>query len=149
MENNNTTTEEMEQAQGGAYSYTYRALSPEQRKSAERILAEYEPKAQTPLTNFARLQKLQNRITKTLVVFGLTMGIVGCLVFGGGLSMVLLNANVLALQIAGGGLCAVGAAVMLATYPAYQGMRKRLKKKYGDEIVRLCKDVLDEESSQK
>lgn len=147
MENNNTTTENVEQS--GAYSYTYRALTPEQRKSAERILAEYEPKAQTPLTNFERLQKLQNCITKTLVAFGLTMGIAGCLVFGGGLSMVLLNANVLALQIAGGGLCAVGAAVMLATYPAYQGMRKRLKKKYGGEIVRLCKDVLDEESSQK
>ena len=144
MENNNTTTEEMEQTQGGAYSYTYRALSPEQRKSAECILAEYEPKAQTPLTNFERLQKLQSRITKTLTVFGLTMGVVGCLVFGGGLSMILLGTNALGWQIVGGGLCVVGAAVMLATYPAYQGLQKRLKKKYGDEIIRLCKDVLEE-----
>lgn len=142
MENNNTATENVEQ--GGAYSYTYRALTPEQRKSAERILAEYEPKAQTPLTGFERLQKLQSRITKTLTVFGLTMGVVGCLVFGGGLSMILLGTNLLGWQIVGGGLCVVGAAVMLATYPAYQGLQKRLKKKYGDEIIRLCKDVLDE-----
>ncbi len=145
MENNNgVITEEVESEQNGAYCYTYRALSPEQRKRAERILAEYEPAPQTPLTSFERLQKLQTRITRILTAFGLTMGVLGCLVFGGGLSMVLLNVDALALQVIGGALCAVGASFMLATYPAYLRMQKRLKKKYGDEIVRLCKDVLDE-----
>lgn len=136
-----------QQSNTETYRYTYRACTPEQKKEAESILRQYQATTDDALSDFERLQKIQKHMQSTLIVFGLSMGIIGCLLFGGGLSAVLLKSDVLPLLIAGLVLCAVGAVVMAITYPVYKTMQKRLQAKYKDEIVRLCKQVLDEEST--
>lgn len=146
MENKQQTNME-EKTANGAYRYTYRALTPEQKKEAESILREYEPQAerQSPQSDFEKLQELQNRIARILLIFGLSMGIIGCLIFGGGMSMVLLQKELLPCLIAGGTLCVVGIAVMIVTPFAYKGMKRKLQEKHKEEIIRLCKSVLEEE----
>ena len=119
----------------GAYRYTYRALTPDQRREAESILREYEQPTENVESDFQRLQRLQNRIERILAVFGLSFGVVGCLIFGGGLSMVLLNIEQLVLQVCGGVLCVLGVVVMAATYPLHRRLEKRLKEKHKEEIV--------------
>ena len=80
-----------------------------------------------------------------VAVFGLSFGVIGCLIFGGGLSMVLLNIEQLVLQVCGGVLCVVGIVVMALTYPLRRALERRLKEKHKEEIVQLCKSVLDGE----
>ena len=147
MDNNevqNVATETPNEG-GGAYRYTYRALTPDQRREAESILREYEQPTENVESDFQRLQRLQNHIERILTIFGLSFGVVGCLIFGGGLSMVLLNPEQLVLQVCGGVLCVVGIVVMALTYPLRRALERRLKEKHKEEIVRLCKSVLDGE----
>jgi hypothetical protein len=134
-----------EQTNTETYRYTYRACTPEQKKEAESILRQYQAPTEDALSDFERLQQIQKRIQTTLTVFGLTMGIIGCLLFGGGLSAVLLKPDILPLLIAGLVLCAVGAVVMAITYPVYKTMQKRLQSKYREQIVELCQKVLENE----
>ncbi len=147
MDNNevqNVATETPNEG-AGAYRYTYRALTPDQRREAESILREYEQPTENVESDFQRLQRLQNHIERILTIFGLSFGVVGCLIFGGGLSMVLLNPEQLVLQVCGGVLCVVGIVVMALTYPLRRALERRLKEKHKEEIVRLCKSVLDGE----
>jgi len=134
-----------EQSNTETYRYTYRACTPEQKKEAESILRQYQAPTDDALSDFERLQKIQKHVQSTLTVFGLSMGIIGCLLFGGGLSAVLLKSDVLPFLIAGLALCAVGATVMAITYPGYKRMEKRLQSKYREQIVELCQKVLENE----
>ena len=143
MDEKNIAQEEQKNTE--PYRYTYRACTPDQKREAESILRQYEQPAEDSLSNFERVQNLQKRIDNSLTVFGLSLGIIGCLLFGGGLSAVLLKPDILPLLIVGLVLCAFGTVVMAITYPLYHAMKKRLQAKYKDEIVRLCKQVLDEE----
>lgn len=149
---NNTISEreemetQTEEQTVGAYHYTYRALSPKQKREAESILREYEPQSVQEKSDFEKLQILKRRIDDTSTVFGLVLGIVGCLIFGGGLSCILLRPESVMFLIVGGALCLVGVAVMVVTYPLYRVLEKRLRKKYKDEIIRLCKSVLNDQN---
>ena len=138
-----------EGAQVSAYHYTYRALSPSQKKEVESILREYEPRSMERQSNFERLQRLKNQIARTVTIFGLSVGIVGCLIFGGGMSMVLLCPENQGFLVVGVALGVVGVAVMAAVYPLYKRLEKRLKKKHKDEIVWLCKSVLGDEGQNR
>lgn len=143
MEIHDTENTNNEMETEGTYRYTYRALTSEQKKETESILREYEPKEVAPQSDFERLQSLKNKIASVLTILGVSMGVIGCLIFGGGLSMILLNESVEWCWIVGGVLGIVGAAVMLATYPVYRYTERKLKDKYKEEIVRLCKNVLE------
>ncbi len=127
----------------GMYRYTYRALTSDQKKEVESILREYEPKEAAPQSDFERLQDLKNKIASILTILGISMGVIGCLIFGGGLSMILLNESVEWCWVVGGVLGVIGVVVMLATYPVYRYAERKLKDKYKEEIVRLCKNVLE------
>lgn len=83
------------------------------------------------------------RNTAKLVAF--SFGVFGVLVFGLGLSMVLSWA----LIVWGSVVCALGACFAGAAYPLYRIIFQRNKKKYGPEILRLSRELLNERTDSK
>ncbi|MBQ8375389.1 MAG: hypothetical protein IJX98_07465 [Clostridia bacterium] len=137
-------TNETGQGSEEKYSYTYRALTPSERREAEGILREYEPESGVE-SDFEKLNRLERRVRIVAEIVGLTLGVAGILVFGGGMSACLLNPDNVGLFAIGCILGGAGAALCALAYPIYRYTLKKRKEKYGDEIRRLCKKVLGKE----
>ncbi len=83
---------------------------------------------------------MDGRVKNAATAWGLSIGIVGCLIFGLGMAMVLEWTLVL-----DGVLCGVGGGVLTAlAMPIYKWVLRRNKKKYGEEILRLSEELLHE-----
>ena len=121
------------------FEYKYVAPTPKERREIESIKRRYAPevKAADPL---ARLKALDNKVAGTAQALALSVGVVGTLIFGLGLSMVL-EFNLLLWGIA---VAVLGVAVLLSAYPTYSLFLARGKKKYGEEILRLTDALLGE-----
>ena len=77
------------------------------------------------------------------MVWSIVLGVVGCLVFGLGLSMIL-EWDILVGGIAVG---VVGCGLLVAAYPSYVKISALQKKKYGAEILHLCEELLVSEQN--
>lgn len=119
------------------FEYTYSAPTEEEKKQIESIRREYLGEGKT-LSPFEKLKKLNAKVKNTATIVALIFGIVGCLVFGLGLTMVL----EWQIWIWGVVLMAVGTIPMLIAYPAYNLTLSRGKKKYGKEILELTEELL-------
>lgn len=119
------------------FEYTYSAPTEEEKKQIESIRREYLGEGKT-LSPFEKLKKLNAKVKDTATIVALIFGIVGCLVFGLGLTMVL----EWQIWIWGVVLMAVGTIPMLIAYPAYNLTLSRGKKKYGKEILELTEELL-------
>lgn len=118
------------------FRYTYSAPTEDERGEIERIRDAYRTDAGAE--KLARLKKLDKRVKNSAVIAALTLGILGFLLFGLGMSMTLAWG-----QYAGGIAVAVAGAVPMAlAAPAHAAVLKRGKKKYGAEIVRLSEELL-------
>lgn len=124
------------------YEYTYTAPTEAERKTTEEIRRRYQPRKHTE-TSFARLQKLDQKVRSIPMMIGLTLGIIGTLIFGGGMAIVLekLCAHYLLVGVA---LSAVGLLPISFAYPAYCKAAKKCKDKYGAEILKLSDEILNE-----
>ncbi|MBR2377578.1 MAG: hypothetical protein IKA85_07435 [Clostridia bacterium] len=119
------------------FEYTYSAPTEEEKKQIESIRREYLGEGKT-LSPFEKLKKLNAKVKDTATIVALIFGIVGCLVFGLGLTMVL----EWQIWIWGVVLMAIGTIPMLIAYPAYNLTLSRGKKKYGKEILELTEELL-------
>ena len=121
------------------FSYRYSAPTQEERKEIEDIRKRYmdEEKTQTPVE---RLRALDNRVRNTATAVGVSVGVVGTLIFGGGLALVLETAYTLWGIV----LSAVGAVPTALAYPLYKTTLAKQKRKYGAEIVKLTDELLAE-----
>lgn len=119
------------------FEYTYSAPTEEEKKQIESIRCEYLGEGKT-LSPFEKLKKLNAKVKDTATIVALIFGIVGCLVFGLGLTMVL----EWQIWIWGVVLMTVGTIPMLIAYPAYNLTLSRGKKKYGKEILELTEELL-------
>ncbi len=118
------------------FDYTYKAVSENERKEIEYIKRQYQPDPQ--LDGLARLRKLDNKVKGCAMSAGLVAGVVGTLLFGGGMALVLEFAMV-ALGIV---LCVLGIPPIALAYPLYKKVLARGKAKYGDEIIALTNQLL-------
>ena len=125
----------MEEQNDDKFEYSYRALNEEERHKIESIRRFYGGQEE----KFTRLKKLNARVRNVAAVSALSMGIFGCLVFGLGMSMIL----AWDLMAAGIAVAAAGILPMLLANPVYNAVLKRNKKKYGDEILRLSGELLE------
>ncbi len=117
-----------------SFEYTYSA---EQQAEIEKIKAKYMP---APDNKLEQLRKLDASVTKPGTVVGLILGIVGTLVFGGGLSMVLLNiGNDMILP--GCILGVVGMVLMMLAYPIYRKITEKQKEKIAPQILALTEEL--------
>ncbi len=121
------------------FNYKYIAPTEEERKEIDSIRRQYAPQEKTE-TKLERLRRLDGHVKNTAIIWSLVLGVVGTLVFGLGLTMILewsmLNWGIL--------LMAVASIPMAIAYPVYKLTLNKGKAKYGDEILRLSEELLNE-----
>lgn len=117
------------------FNYTYVAPTRAERKQIERIRESYLP---TEENAFTRLQNLDKKVQTPPMITALTLGIIGTLIFGLGLTFIL-EWNKLLL---GAALSALGLVPILLAYPLYRAVLNRQKKKYAEEILQLSENLL-------
>lgn len=124
------------------FNYTYSAPSAEEKKEIEYIRKQYVENQEKKDVDgkMQRLRTLHSKVKSPAMAISLTMGIVGTLVFGLGLSMVL-EWNLL---VWGSLVAVVGLAPIISAYWAHNKILERQKKKYGEEILQLSQELLDE-----
>ncbi len=110
---------------------------------AEHIANEY---AEKNTTKVKQLKKLDNKAKLPSTIFAYTFGIISALVLGVGmcLSLKVIGAGVAAfvVGIVVGVFGIVGCAV---NYPIYKKLRANGKAKYGSDIMKLAKEISEEE----
>ena len=121
------------------FNYTYKAPTEEERREIESIKRQYEPKNESE-NKLARLRKLNNLVNGLATSVSLAVGVIGLLIFGLGLAMVL------EWQIIIGGviICILGIPPIAAAYPIYNIILNKNKAKYGDEILKLSNELLNQ-----
>lgn len=134
-----------------SFEYTYSAPTERERKEIERIRSQYRPLQQGEREEkLQQVQTLHTKIVNTATVWALVLGVVGLLVFGLGMTMCLeWGKNSLPVLVGG---CFVGVFAcipMAVAYPVYKEILRRGKKKYGEEILSLCDELLDEDEQKK
>lgn len=124
------------------FNYTYKAPTEEERREIESIRRQYLKDSNTQSTEdkLKRIRKLNDRVNGIAVAFSLVSGIIGILIFGLGFSMVLeWGMMVLGIIVA-----ILGIPLIAFAYPLYNRLLKNGKEKYGDEIIRLSSEILNE-----
>ena len=121
------------------FNYTYKAPTEEERREIESIKRQYEPKNESE-NKLARLRKLNNYVNGLATSVSIALGVIGLLIFGLGLAMVL------EYQIIIGGVIvsAFGIPLIAIAYPIYNIILNKNKAKYGDEILKLSNELLNQ-----
>lgn len=115
------------------FEYTYSA---EQQAEIEKIKSKYLPKTDDKLE---LLRQLDASVTKKGTVIGLIMGIVGCLIFGGGMSLVLVwGMKLLVPSIV---LGAMGIILMAFAYPIYKRITEQERARIAPQILALTEEL--------
>ena len=103
----------------------------------ENIINKYLPKEESKMDI---LKNLDSRVQTAGMTEGLTVGIVGCLIFGIGICFgldVLQGADWLTLLF-----CGIGVVTMIPAYPIYKRIAKKTKEKLTPEILRLSDEII-------
>ncbi len=111
---------------------------------AESIANEYSKKESSKVN---QLKKLDRKAKLTANIFAYTFGIISALVLGVGmcLSMKVIGNGSTGSMIAGIIIGVLGLAGCGFNYPIFQKLREKGKQKYGSDILRLAKEITDEE----
>lgn len=125
------------------FNFKYTAPSTEERKEIDSIRRQYSPQEQGE-TKLERLRRLDSLVKNTATVWGLVLGVVGTLIFGLGLTMVL----EWSIWLWGVALMVVGSIPISIAYPVYKSVLKKYKNRYGEEILRLSEELLNESENQ-
>ena len=121
------------------FNFKYTALSQEERKEIDSIRRQYSQEEKTE-TKLERLRRLDALVKNTAIIWSLVLGVVGTLVFGLGLTMIL----VWSIWLWGIVLMVIGSVPMAIAYPVYKLTLNKGKAKYGEEILRLSEELLNE-----
>ena len=121
------------------FNFRYTAPTEEERKEIDSIRRQYAPQEKTE-TKIERLRRLDGLVKNTAIIWSLVLGVLGCLIFGLGLTMIL-EWDILLWGII---LMAIGSVPMAVAYPIYRLVLNKGKAKYGDEILRLSEELLNE-----
>lgn len=121
------------------FNFKYTAPTEEERREIDSIRRQYTPKEKTE-TKIERLRRLDALVKNTAIIWSLVLGVLGCLIFGLGLTMIL-EWNIYFWGIA---LMVIGSAPMAVAYPVYKALLQKYKNRYGEEIVRLSEELLNE-----
>ena len=111
---------------------------------AEKIAGEYAPKQTSKVE---ALVKLDKKVKQGPQIFALVFGIISALILGTGMSFamgVIGNGSPLTMAI-GIVIGLIGIAGACVNYPIYKKMLQKGKDKYGSDIIRLAREIADEE----
>ena len=126
-----------------AFSYTYSA---EQRQEIEEIRKKYLPPEQDKM---AQLRKLHASVGNKAMVLSITIGVIGTLILGSGMSLIMTDLAA-SLGIAAGAamvlgviLGLVGLIMVALAYPVYDRVLKKERARIAPEILRLTDELLN------
>ena len=122
------------------FNFKYVAPTEEERKEIDSIRRQYLPQDQTE-SKMQRLRRLDALVKNTATIWSLVLGVLGSLIFGLGLTMVLEWSIV----IWGIVIAIVGSIPIALAYPVYLKRLQINKEKYGEEILKLSEELLNEE----
>ncbi|MBQ7370094.1 MAG: dihydropteridine reductase [Clostridia bacterium] len=125
------------------YNYIYVAPTKTEREEIERIRKQYLP-IDKRVEKLQKLRELDRKVKDLPTIISLSLGIFGCLTFGFGMAFVLEWGRISLGVVIG----VVGVAISIPAYPIYKKTKEQLKKKYGEEILRLSEELLNEEKGK-
>ncbi len=129
------------------FEYTYSAKAQAQLK---KIRDKYLVSArETEEDKIERVQRLDRGVTKTATAVAVSVGSIGTLIMGAGMSLIMSDfgrllasaSEALAVGIA---LGFVGIACIICAYPLYGVILKRKRRKLAPEILRLTDEIMEE-----
>lgn len=126
------------------FEYKYNAPTQEERKEIENILDGYLP-VNSYQSKVRRVKELNAKVQNIPTAYALSIGVIGILVFGLGMTCAL-EWNKLLLGVLIG---VVGIIICAAAYPVYSFKYKKLKDKYSEEIIKLSLELLNKEEVSK
>ena len=121
--------------EGKTFVYQY---SSERNREVEAIRSKYLPK---PESNLDTLKRLDAQVRCAGQLWGLTLGVVGLLIFGVGMCIglgAILADTWLSLLLG-----AIGTMVMITAYPTYKYVSDKIKSALTPEILRLSEEILN------
>ena len=121
------------------FSYKYIAPTEEERKEIDSIRRQYAPQEKEE-TKLERLRRLDALVKNTAIIWSLVLGVLGTLIFGLGLTMIL-EWQILPWGIV---LMVIGSVPITIAYPVYKCVLKKYKNRFGEEILRLSEELLNE-----
>ena len=121
------------------FNFKYTAPTEEERKEIDSIRRQYAPQNQEE-TKLERLRRLDSLVKNTAVIWALCLGVVGLLIFGIGLTMIL----EWSIWFWGIVLMVVGSVPIAMAYPVNTAILKKYKARYGEEILRLSEELLNQ-----
>lgn len=135
----------MEEKKTG-FEYTYSAPTEQERKEIESIRRQYQAQPVSDREEkLNRLRKLDSFVKNSATTVALILGVVGLLIFGLGMTMVL----EWELYIWGVVVGAVGLTPLMIAYPVYNLMLNKNKEKYGEQILMLTEELLNDKNEKK
>ena len=133
MENNN---------ENSGFTYIYSA---KEQQELKKIRAKYAPKEENKMQ---RLRRLDRRVSQKAEIVALSLGIIGALILGFGMSLFMSTLGD-ALGMSQGismliGIVAgvIGGVVAALAYPVYQAVLKRERERVAPEILRLTDELM-------
>ena len=121
------------------FTFKYTAPTEEERKEIDSIRRQYAPQEQTE-TKMERLRRLDSLVKNTAVIWSLCLGVIGTLIFGTGLTLIL----EWSIWLWGIVVMVVGSISMAIAYPVYRLVLNKYKNQYGEEILRLSEELLNQ-----
>lgn len=121
------------------FVYNYSAPTEDERREIEGIRKQYSGE-QVKKDSLSRLRELDKRVKNPPLILSIILGVVGVLVFGTGLTMIL----EWSLYVWGILVMVVGIVPVSIAYPLRKKLVKRNKERYGDEILKLSGELLNE-----
>lgn len=123
------------------FNFKYTAPTEEERKEIDSIRRQYAPKEQEE-TKLERVRRLDALVKSVPTICALVLGVLGTLIFGLGLTMIL----EWSIMLWGIVLMVLGSVPISVSYPVYKKVLKKYKNRYGEEILRLSEELLNEEN---
>ena len=117
-----------------SFTYNYSAA---RNKEVEHIRRKYMPREESKLET---LKKLDSRVQRAGMIEGLSLGIIGALVFGIGMCFLLhvfSGASWLSALF-----MIIGTLIMIPAYPIYRRIARKTKADLSPEILRLSEEII-------
>lgn len=122
------------------FEYKYESPTLEEKKEIESIRKQYLPNENSH-TKLNELRKLDNKVKNIPTILAISCGICGVLLFGLGMSFFL---EIVEYWYLGIPSSLIGTVVMIISYPIYNNSFNKLKNKYGQKIIDLSDEILNE-----
>lgn len=117
--------------------YTYSAPTEEEREFIKSVRSKY-VQEEKQMSKFERLKQLNDKVNRTPTIVGITIGVIGILIFGTGMTTVLEWGR----PILGVVISAIGAIPIALSYFIYKRILNKNKAKYGQEILQITEELL-------